>query len=517
MLGRRPTLGSSGRGRSDSDAPSLRNRRTENGFASINENDTEQLRDADTSRVDSEGFSMPPEDRHRNPWEEPSQADGTSSRNVPQPGVGTPLDTGFSQGFTSSPVPSNDDLLTGDDSSLNQGKSKLNLAMTSAPIMESEADRQAAMEKMQQTLQATPLQQPTRRATNARGRRDVRNTVFAPANGESPAQNDFMAPLSPPIDSSPSMSFGMPRSASNANSFIAGAPTTLARQVSASSIGSNNPFDSPGLPTRSQIPSGSGLRAAISETINVLIRDKTVRRLQINGEIHLSLRGSDAQPLQGPIHLRLQQFEALEKIAPNPAYLKQVPDTPGEYFLDSQTLAEASKKPGGGEKGVVLFKYQVHFTPGSEMSLLPLSIKPSFLCKEGETRMILHYGNNPDYRAKAPMLSDLTLAAAFAPGPSVKNVQAKPTDGVWAPSSRRMTWNIGSSSSDEGKIIARFVSEGEGSMSPQGVQATWRMDDTLVSGLDLEVVEGDLESNWTFSEVKKGTISGKYLSEPVLN
>lgn len=358
--------------------------------------------------VDEEGFSVPPPDRHRTLWDEPdeelstptmqstpikplqpsaaatSKAPGASTLAVPSL---APATSGFAQTFDSSPAGSQENLST------HSGSNKFNLAMAPAPIHESEESRQAALQKMQQTLQMPPSQ-PSRRST-VRGRRDVRNTMFggAPVLGEDADGLGMNGADRPGVD----------------------------RQSSVSSFSSNNPFESPSVTSAPAMPiaRGHGLRANITEVVNVIMRGGQVQRLQINGEIHLGLRGTDAS---GAIHIRLDAFERLEKIAPNPQYLAQVPDRPGEYLLNSDTLAAASQKATA--KGTLLFKYQVHVSPGSEQSALPLIMEPAFLCKDGETRMILNYRLNPDV---VPSLGSLALVATFEPGLSVSNVQAKPS------------------------------------------------------------------------------------------
>jgi hypothetical protein len=402
MLGRKQTIATPNRARSGSEATSTRSRPDPVDETVV----TQQL-----GPVDSEGFSVAPADRHRNPW------DGAESPIEEAP--------------------------------------RLNLALAPEPIQETEEQRQAALAKMQ-TVLAPPPSQPTRRATIARGRRDVRNTMFGG------------------LDSVPSP----------------------ARQSS------YNPFDSPGLATPSAIApapaiNASGLRASLTETVNVLMRNNEVQRVQLNGEIHLSLASTDHTP--GPIQLRLTAFEQLEKVAPNPTYLAQVPDRPGEYLLNSEVLANASRQ--AGDKGTLLFRYQVHVPAGKESNFAPILHSPAFSVKEGETRMILHYKANPH---STLLVQDLTFVAPFAPGPAVSNVQAKPS-GTWSPTNRQMNWQVADT---EGKIVARFVNEG--SLAPQAVQASWRVDGKLCSGLGIEV-QGD----WQFEQVKKGLASGKYIAETV--
>jgi hypothetical protein len=366
------------------------------------------------------------------------------------------------------------------------------MAMTTAPIQESEEDRQAALQKMQQTLQLPP-QQPSRRNTT-RGRRDVRNTMYG-FNGGLPTSEEpetMDSPIAP-----------------SATGGLDDIGTTTPRPRASLSSLSNNPFESPALAAPSMpIASGQGLRANITEAINVIMRAGEVQRLQITGEIHLGLQ-LQGPTSHGPIHIRLDAFERLEKIAPNPQYLAQVPDRPGEYLLNSETLASASSKATA--KGTLLFKYQVHVTPGSEQSVLPLLLEPAFLCKDGETRMILNYRTNPD---QARGLGGLSLIAAFEPGPAVSNVQAKPAGGVWSPSTRRMTWDLGTVEGREGKIIAKFSSEAGEVLKPQGVQASWAAEGVLASGIGIEVVG---EGAWKFEEVTKGLSTGRYFAEAVIS
>lgn len=529
--------------------------------------------------MDGEGFSVAPSDRHRNPWEDPNELiptpagqtllqpqapvvptkDATPASAVPAPA--------FSQTFNASPNASDENLGTPTSSQSHQQQPRKNLSLAPVPIQESEEERQAALEKMQKTLQLPPSQ-PSRRSTIARGRRDVRNTMFAGSTDE--ASNavfgagagaglvDGVSKSAEPEEKlvdSPTFA----RSPIHAGAFAATnrdipSPSPVVRRTSLSSVTSNNPFDSPSVgiggtmtPPVTAVSSSSdqpGLRANMNESVNVIFRNKQIQRIQITGEIHLSLRlaaENSASSLGGggPIHIRLAAFERLEKIAPNPAYLAQVPDKPGEYFLNSEVLAAATAKGAGtgaptatASGGPLLFKYVVHVQPGKELATVPLILDPAFQCKSGETRMILHYAANPSSPIQVLPQGGKnaagTVVAAFAPGgPNVINVQAKPAGGVWSPTTRRMTWKMDSlpsgSTDGSGKIIAKFTSEpGQEALVPQGVQMSWAVEGSLLSGLGLEVVDttgGELEGNrhWAFEEIRKSTTTGKYFAEPVVS
>ncbi|WWC58213.1 uncharacterized protein I303_100749 [Kwoniella dejecticola CBS 10117] len=530
MLGRKKTLAGVGRTRSGSNATSTRSGRDETPREApfdLMSDDVPRIQGSTSSAppVDEEGFSVAPADRHRSLWEEPNEV-------VPAPSTAQ-SQTHFGTTFTSSPSASQENLSS--SASSQHAPPKLNLSLAPAPIQESEEERQAALQKMQQTLQMPPSQ-PSRRSTIARGRRDVRNTMFA--GGLSEEQSSGLGGLALGKVSEPEERLAdSPTSAASPTSFTNGTgnglgdrPGQVARQVSMSSVTSNNPFDSPSLggptltqPTLPSTSSEAGLRANLNETINVIIKNKEVTKIQITGEIHLSLRPTRSQPTTGPIHIRLTSFETLEKIAPNPAYLAQVPDRPGEYFLNSEVLASAtsSSKSTSSDKGALLFKYVVHIQPGKEGSSAPLMLDPAFLCKEGETRMILNYSLQSQSQQNAlEGLNNVSFVAIFGNGPAVNNVQAKPAGGVWSPSQRRMTWKMDQLPIGQGKIIAKFITDattGE-SLTPQNVLVTFNSEGVLASGLGIEVVDGDIEGHdWRFEEIKKGVISGKYSAEAHVN
>lgn len=463
--------------------------------------------------MDADGYSVAPADRHRSLWDEPDTSEAGLA--APIPPSAPPTGSTFHQDITASPSGSTEDLASSASSQQPGSQPKLNLALAPAPIQESEDERLAALQKMQQTLQMQPPQQPSRRQTIARGRRDVRNTVFGNIGDSSSLMSSPNA--TSPISESGDPGVSSPVAVTSAQSANTIRPSQPDRQASASST-SSNPFETSnmtnGLPSAFASNDGTpGLRANIVETISAITRGGEAQRVQINGEIHLSLRlGPDSPSAQGPIHIRMSEFENLEKIAPNPAYLAQVPDKPGEYFLNAEVLASATTSTNA--RGTLLFRYQVHIAPGHETSFLPLVLEPAFRCGDGESRMILNYRRNSSAWSRDAGFSNVSMVAAFGSGPSVSNVQAKPAGGVWSPSSRRMTWNLGDVNAD-GKVIAKFVSEPGSPLAPQGIQASWAMEGILASGIGLSVVHGELEAGLELVEVEKAVTTGKYLAEAV--
>lgn len=415
--------------------------------------------DDDGRHVDHEGFSLPPPDRGDAPWErgprnlmddDDEEQLRESTARVESPLEAAPAATG--PAMTAPKFAS--------------------LALAPAPITESEADRAAALAKMQSTLQSG---QGPKRASTMRGRRDVRNTMFGALDR---------------VDDEASLGEVVRKERQ-----AAGEMTASPISVSA------NPFEASTTP-------GAGLRASFVESISAVIKAGSVQRAMITGEVSLTLNDAASLASQPPLHIRLDAFEQLDKVAPNPRYLSQYPNTPGEYLLDLGALAHASSG-----KGPTLFKYQVYISEARAAEYTPLEITPQWKPMQGETRLVMTYRGNPSSRLVQARLTDLKLTVGLG-GPEVTTVQAKPPGGTWSPDARQITWSLPDldlAESAPGKIVARFITGGEELGVPEPVTAHFKVDGTLSTGLGVSVV--DSTAGWTFEHVARATTSGKYVVE----
>lgn len=407
----------------------------------------------DRREIDNEGFSVPPPDRGNAPWERQATRDLMDDdeeqlRDSSAPRMDSPLES--------------------------TGPKFSTLALAPAPITESEADRAAALAKMQSTLQSGP--QAPKRASTMRGRRDVRNTMFGALDR---------------VDDEASLGEVVRKERQAAGTEMVASPISV----------SGNPFES-------STP-GAGLRASFVETISAVIKSGTVQRAMITGEVSLTLNDATSLASQPPLHIRLDAFEQLDKVAPNPRYLSQYPNTPGEYLLDLGALAHASSG-----KGPTLFKYQVHISEARAAEYTPLEITPQWKPMQGETRLVMTYHANTSSRlATASALTDLKLTVGLG-GPEVTTVQAKPPGGTWSPEARQITWTLPDldlAQPTPGKIVSRFITSGDELGVPEPVTAHFRVDGTLSTGLGVSVV--DSAAGWSFEHVARGTTSGKYVVE----
>ena len=481
---------------------------------------------------------MPPENRGQAPWERPS---GTP-RNLlddeddETDGV-SPLATPGANGTYSAP--------------------KLNMALAPLPIEEDESERQAALQKMQSTLLAKPPSGPGRKNT-IRGRRDVRNTTFNTLPDDMPlaqalklqgqqedaaeqrrmTESPVQEVLATPTGSSfPSGKTGMSTGTGTfaglnpLTTQFTGRPNSTNVSSPSSMAGTMNPFDQNG-----PAIAGPGLRATMTETVNAISKGGLVQKAMVTGEICVTMRDLPQYiPANGvgPVHIRLDEFEELEKVAPNPKYLSQVPEKPGEYYLNVELLASATISQSSRP---VLFKYQLHVGEGRAGEFAPIEVHPQWKTAAGETRLLINYKSNDQGRLARSLaaasssslfgestsgkLSEVSVVAGLG-GPEVTGVQAKPPGGTWSAEKRKMVWNVtdvdldSKSAASAGKIVARFVSAPDGPVGqPQGVSLQWKCQGGLTSGLNLSIVtpEGTSEG-WRFEEVGKAVVSGKYTAE----
>jgi hypothetical protein len=534
--------------------------------------------------VDEEGYSIPPPDHDKNPWEQNANPSNLMDDDD-NDGNGGP--------FTAEP-----------QSALS------NLKLATAPIQETEEERRAALARVQSTLLApSPGGGPQRRGTVARGRRDVRNTTFGMPGGvpddmplgqamamgaygggkgggsvssrsgsmggmgvldeqyQQQQQQTSSSPTTPSFNTAPPL----------ANSIAAPSPSMMGSSAFASpslittspppmsfspnpNNNANNPFGLPSSSTAtspinggslppippassssyaSNPPAAEGrLRLAISETCNVVSRSGAIVKCMIAGQIDLALPLPPASSSlsSGTLHIRIDAFEQLEKVAPNPQFVKPFSpsDRAGEYLLDLTALNNASAS--GAINRAVLFKYQLHIGEGKASTLVPLTVVPQWKCEDDATKLLITYSSNPssnlfsasssssssspfeddDASSSRPQIANLLFTCPISSPSGITKPQSKPFPGEYDASAKTIAYPGEDLSSDEGekKIVAR-MSVQEPSV-PQPIQVRWSVKGGLCSTLGVSVVGGGGGGGgeaFKFAEVGKSLQSGKFFAE----
>ena len=217
-----------------------------------------------------------------------------------------------------------------------------------------------------------------------------------------------------------------------------------------------------------------GLNASIIETVSAWFSNGQVTKATVIGEVALAYNGSDDRPKAEVI--RLENFLVLEKVAPNPSFIEQVPSKSGEYTLDLSQIARTS----------LAFKYQVHLEEASLATYAPVILTPVWKVEATQASVILHYSCNPAFASTQRKVSLQNVTVII----NIDNAKAstclsKPT-GNFSKEKNLIYWRLGDITIDgyaEGpqKLLARFTTDGEAKAGK--VEARWEINGEHAAGL----------------------------------
>lgn len=191
-----------------------------------------------------------------------------------------------SEGF-SSPAPLNDPIsLAQQEAAQELDQPQFKVDIRNEPIPEQDADAQAALSNVTNTLRTSVAVPPTRKQGTIRGRRDVRNTMYNPTALEMPIAEQ--APLPPPSPNLPPVESKAKVLSPLTSPDLAASDTTSIR--SGTSMANNfavKHADSP-LP---------GINVSIIETVSATFENGQVTTAKIGGEIALNHNDDDLSPV----------------------------------------------------------------------------------------------------------------------------------------------------------------------------------------------------------------------------
>lgn len=431
-------------------------------------------------KVDTEGFSIPPPDRK--PWE--------TGKMSHSPG-----------------------LLDDNDDPLQEATPRMaGMSIAQKPIQEDSEQDQAAFEKMRSTLltSRSPAAVPQRRNTTRRDRRDVRNTTYNPMmdSGSRPMSTFGIPGASPTtVQPGPSTFVGSPGTGAERSQ-------SMVSSGSASNIG-NTTIDS----ISTNAPVAPGLHAYITERVNVVMKGREVSKIMVVGE--LSVSAKDVASV-GPLHMRVDAYEQLEKAAANPVFMREVgPERPGEYTVDVSALARQASPTSGGRSTVL--KYQVHVPSHKASEYVPLHVVPQWRCEAQQTSILINYSANPASRASLSAATQLPDAAfrdvtlsVDVTSPSVSNIMSKPA-ATYVAEQKKLVWRLaepvalasGDAAASAHKALARFQVDTPSEV--RAIDVRWKLPGLSVSTLDVSLIG---TSDVHFGSVSRQVVSGKYTASP---
>lgn len=369
---------------------------------------------------------------------------------------------------------------------------------------------------------------PQRRTSTLRGRRDVRNTVYVPsttehvespsvystptATSQAPVPSPPVAfqsmPSQPspttasegfatqmerapqlgtttqlPIATQPGNSIQMPGSSQIGMTPLQSMLSSHRQAGSADtgssdtqSIRSGRSLGTGGATTMHPEMHAPGLNFSLIETVSASIDHGQVTRSTVIGELallHNRAHHTDGISSHITETIRLDNFPTLEKVAPNPAFVTQLQDRPGEYSVDVSSM---------NNNATIAFKYQLHLDDSLYSRQAPLLLTPSWKVEPTQTSVILTYTLNPAFSTITTQLHNVALVIYLDSNPTnpasgrAISCQSKPA-GTFSRDKNTIHWRLDDLTLTPGapsqKLLARFTTDGEARAGR--VEARWEI------------------------------------------
>lgn len=200
--------------------------------------------------------------------------------------------------------------------------------------------------------------------------------------------------------------------------------------------------------------SQAGLNSSIVETVSAWFEQGQLTKVIVVGELAMAFNQGNFPSSSRTETIRLDNFQILEKVAPNPSFIEQSANGPGEYTVDLQSIPRTT----------VAFKYQVHLDGMNSQSQVPLFIKPAWKIEPRQTSVILSYSLNPAFGVQQPVTFGSLVLIIHLEGVRATGCQSKPT-GDFSREKSLIYWKLDDVTLRPGeapqKLLARFATEAE--------------------------------------------------------
>ncbi|PHH71292.1 hypothetical protein CDD82_6600 [Ophiocordyceps australis] len=431
----------------------------------------------------------------------------------------TPALAQDSEGFTIR-APMNDPISEAQREAANDEADQLfKLNIKNNPVDEEDPEaKQAALSSVANTLKMGPA---TRRSSTLRGRRDMRNTIYAPAPNSSIPESVLSSAIpslagSPPATSS---SFSKPPAIAALASEASGTGTSDTQSIrSGNSLGSLVHAKHPEL-------TGPGLNVSVVESVSAMFEDGQATHVSIGGEIAFSHNSSSSTKSHEVI--RINNFSRLERISPNRIFVHNAsPDQPDQFSLDLSHLS----------KTTIGFSYRLLADDAHESAALvqhaPLLLKPVWKPQGDKLGLLLQYRLNPAATAFAGPVTLHNVVFVVTYEGRASGAQTKPS-GTHLKDKHIVYWRLGDLelTPDMQKLVCRIVGLEGVAPLPGHVEARWEYaapgNEALGSGISIsklqeekgkavEASEDDpfadqsVNQSWLDVSLQRKLVSGKY-------
>lgn len=361
------------------------------------------------------------------------------------------------------------------DAALDEADQLFKVEIQTQPVADEDPDAKlAALSNVVNTLKLGPA---TRRTSTIRGRRDVRNTIYAPNIMES--QSDGTMPT---IPASPPSAFSRPA----AVAALASEPS-LAGTSDTQSVRSGNSLGGVAYAKHPEM-TGPGLNASIIETVSAVFEAGVIKSTTIVGEIAFinnSPQTSDSSKSMFPpfdastiirrtdmditAHetIRINNFNSLERIGPNRIFVQNGSlDQSDQFALDIAHLNRTS----------TAFSYRVYAAESETPSLgrhAPLMLNTAWKSQGEKLGLLMQYQLNPLSPLTGPVTLHNVVFVATYEG-KASGAQTKPS-GTHLKDKHLVYWRLGDVTLTDTpqKIVCRIVGAEGAEPIPGHIEARW--------------------------------------------
>lgn len=220
-----------------------------------------------------------------------------------------------------------------------------------------------------------------------------------------------------------------------------------------------------------------GLNVSVIETVSASFSSGQVTKAAVIGELAMTHNAPEVTSSSSTETVRLENFPVLEKVAPNPSFVTQIPSRSGEYSVSLGQISRAA----------VAFKYQVHLEESNLAAHAPITITPNWKVEPKQTSVIISYAFNPAFvspTGRSVTMKNVVVAVNLE-GAKAQACQSKPV-GSFSKEKSLIYWKLGDITIDgyaeaPQKLLARFSTESEG--KPGSVDMRWEISGEAAAGL----------------------------------
>jgi F-BAR domain only protein len=366
---------------------------------------------------------------------------------------------------------------------------------------------------------------------SVRGRRDVRNTMFVP-NPVEPADARDLSNISTTAAISTRAVAAVAGAADLASPIKrAGTPGTIPEDHAVSD--STSIHSSHSLVGLAQHPElhNPGLNASIVETVSTWFSEGQIIKSFVVGEIAFAYNATSDFPDPSTDTIRLENFQHLEKVAANPAFVTPVvsqkskepagaEDRSGEYSVNLSPIKRAAP--------TVALKYQLHLDPENLSTYSPVLFTPAWQIQDTQASVIIIYAINPTFTKSSSSITlknvviTVALDATADSGKATSAMMSPTTGASFKRKQSLVVWKLPELIIDpeQKKLLARFITTG---LPPKAgnVEARWELPGDIGSGLDVSMLVGESSDpfadetatatrSWNTVPSTKKLISGRY-------